>query len=258
MKSRSRIRSIIESEIKILLESDKTNSLLKKFPNKITQDIVNKMLEIDPSINPEKPSISRYADWLCTMYIQEPFDPMSMKSYVTEFYQLNKSKRIKVDINTCKTKEELIKLLNKYNKEKTPTNREDESNFKEMSSKNGKFRIFVPFSQAASNWLGNHYFMPEGYTRCEWCITYSLDDYWKDYYVNHDLALVMILVVDQEVKSKLEAEIPGFNFYGVCLGIYNDRTIANPADIDDIELSTNQVKKFFEITKISLNLVMQD
>ena len=259
MKSRSSIRSIIKSEISLLLESQKTDSLIKRYPDKITQDIVNKMLAIDPDRNPAKPSKSPWTDWLCTMYIQEPFDPIIMKNPLMELKQLLESKRIpKLDINTFKTREEFMEYLEKANKEKTATNKEDMTDFKTIESKDGKFKIFVPFSQPASQWLGNHYFMPLGYKRCEWCVTYSLDTYWKDYYVNHDLAIVMILITDQELKSRLETEIPGFNFYGVCLGINNDRTMGDFTDIDNKYLSNEQVKQFFEITKIRLNLVIQD
>jgi hypothetical protein len=200
---------------------------------------------------------NKYIGWLCKLYINEPFDIGSMKSYIEEYDVLVNKKSINSDINSFKSISEFITEIDKVNSTRSASLKELQTDF-DVILDNETLYMVRPNSYEASRKLGLSTFAhrsneQSGNKDSAWCTTYSNSDHWNDYYYKHNVTFYYCKIKNSllinELNSKYETNKStcDLTVFAVAvredgrLDIYdgNDKRIKRPKDfVNELNISS--------------------
>lgn len=160
------------------------NFVSKQYPKaNLSDNIIDTLIELDPTYVKGSNSKGNYADWIVRLYAKGIFkedDFYKVTEYLKEFEQ-KKSNFENKDINQFKSLPELAQALDKISlsqRQETRTNQNARKNVDlnkeaELVYEDSRFEVWIPKTYAASCKLGEN-------TR--WCTaTTESDDYYRQY-----------------------------------------------------------------------------
>lgn len=170
--------------------------------NKISQDVFNKILDIDPSKN------KKYVGWIAKQYIIKNFDINSLKSEIEEFDTLcNKDKSEIKDINLFKTLDEFKQYLEKLNNQSTASLKELETDYETILD-NDDVLIICPNTHEASRKLGLTIFAHRNDGKdSAWCTTYKTNSHFNDYYFTNKNTFYYVKIKNENIIKKLGGDV---------------------------------------------------
>jgi hypothetical protein len=194
--------------------------------NLITVEVFNSIKECCGEHN-------KYVGWLCKLYINEPFDIDSMKSYIDEYDVLVNKKSINADINSFKTLSEFINEIDKVNSTRSASLKELQTDF-DVIMDNESLYMVRPNSYEASRKLGLSTFAhrnneQSGNKDSAWCTTYSNSSHWNDYYYTHNVTFYYCKIKDEnligELNSKYKTNKPTCDLAVFAVAVLEDGTL---------------------------------
>jgi len=206
----------------------------------ISPEEINQLKDIDPS--PTK----KYLDWLVKIWMKEKPDLNELRNYLEEFLALTQEHRtIGVDINTFQSYEDFKSFVNQENEKAAATLEELENDYEVVKDDQDLF-VAIPYTHAASRYLGLKYFGTRADKTCAWCTTYKVATHFNSYFYNQGITFYYIKVRSEEMKKKLNTIKRNKELEHVALLQYPDGRV-EAYDASDNSMSQDTLNKFRQV-----------
>lgn len=211
----------------------------------ISPEEINQLKNLDPS--PTK----KYLDFLVKIWIKEKPDLTELRNYLEEFSALTERNRVTgIDINTFQSYEDFKSFVDQENEKASATLEELENDYEVVRDDQDLF-IAIPYTHAASRYLGLKYFAvrsgrSHGGDDCPWCTTFKTSTHFDSYFYSQGITFYYIKVRNEKMKEKLYKIVNDHDLEHVAMLQYPDGKV-EAYDASDSSISQDTLNKFRKV-----------